>query len=184
VYFSMRKPTAELRQGARPPAVRMATFAYGMHSFGSFCARGGVGYRVCGRCAARPRRRRGRPRWPRSGGASAGLPPYLCKLHAPPVPRAHGCQQRWNGQRDGASGAVGVQRPRKPRISATCKTPRPLSPTAARTAEACRAVIAGSNRYSPASAACGIQSWLLMSPYSFCRLKVKQAFHRGSFRRS
>ena len=42
VYFSMRKPTAELRQGARPPAVRMATFAYGMHSLGSFRARGGV----------------------------------------------------------------------------------------------------------------------------------------------
>ena len=28
VYFSMRNPTAEDRQGARPPAVRMATFAY------------------------------------------------------------------------------------------------------------------------------------------------------------
>ena len=28
VYFSMRKPTAEDRHGARPPAVRMATFAY------------------------------------------------------------------------------------------------------------------------------------------------------------
>ena len=38
VYFSMRNPTAELRQGARPPAVRMATFAYGMHSLGSFRA--------------------------------------------------------------------------------------------------------------------------------------------------
>ena len=37
VYFSMRKPTAEDRHGARPPAVRMATFAYI-----------GVGWRVCG----------------------------------------------------------------------------------------------------------------------------------------
>mgnify|MGYP004384494129 CR=1 FL=1 len=60
VYFSIRKPTEDERQGARPPAVRIATFAYGMHSLGSFRARGGVGYRVCGRCAARPRRRRGR----------------------------------------------------------------------------------------------------------------------------
>ena len=39
VYFSMRKPTAELRQGARPPAVRMATFAYGSRGL----ARMGVG---------------------------------------------------------------------------------------------------------------------------------------------
>ena len=39
-----------------------------------------------------------------------------------------------------------------------------LSPTAiARTAEACRAAIAGSDGYSPASAVCGIQSWLRLT---------------------
>ena len=54
VYFSMRKPTAELRQGARPPAVRMATFAY---MGDGFRAPGGVGW---GRGALGSRRRRGR----------------------------------------------------------------------------------------------------------------------------
>ena len=29
VYFSMRKPTEDERHGARPPAVKIATFAYG-----------------------------------------------------------------------------------------------------------------------------------------------------------
>ena len=56
MYFSMRNPTAEDRHGARPPAVRMATFAYGMHSLGSFRARGGVVYTcvwyACGAAAA------------------------------------------------------------------------------------------------------------------------------------
>ena len=47
VYFSMRKPTEDERHGARPPAVRIATFAYGIHSLGSFRARGGVEYIVC-----------------------------------------------------------------------------------------------------------------------------------------
>ena len=28
VYFSIRKPTEEERHGARPPAVKIATFAY------------------------------------------------------------------------------------------------------------------------------------------------------------
>ena len=78
MYFSIRKPTEDERQGARPPAVRIATFAYGLHSLGLFRAarfaregarsivlarfarEGGVEYRVCGRCAARPRPRRER----------------------------------------------------------------------------------------------------------------------------
>jgi len=47
VYFSIRKPTDDERHGARPPAVRMATFAYGMHGLGSCRARGGVEYIVC-----------------------------------------------------------------------------------------------------------------------------------------
>ena len=39
VYFSIRKPTEDERHGARPPAVKMATFAYG--SRGLFvCGRG------------------------------------------------------------------------------------------------------------------------------------------------
>ena len=29
VYFSIRKPTEDERHGARPPAVKIATFAYG-----------------------------------------------------------------------------------------------------------------------------------------------------------
>ena len=36
VYFSIRKPTEDERHGARPPAVRIATFAYGIHSSGLF----------------------------------------------------------------------------------------------------------------------------------------------------
>ena len=106
----------------------------------------------------------GGPRWRRSGGASAGLPPYLCKLHAPPVPRAHGCQQGWNVQRGRANGTVDARRPRLGMISLSLERSCLLSPTAAReAAETCQAVIAGSNRYSPASAACGIQSWLRLS---------------------
>ena len=65
VYFSIRKPTEEERHGARPPAVKIATFAYGWRGL----ARVGAG--------------RGGDR--RSGRASAGLPPYVCKLQAPPV---------------------------------------------------------------------------------------------------
>ena len=48
MYFSIRKPTEDERHGARPPAVKMATFAYGgMHGLGSFRARGGGEYIVC-----------------------------------------------------------------------------------------------------------------------------------------
>jgi len=39
VYFSIRNPTEDERHGARPPAVRMATFAYGSRGL----ARGGAG---------------------------------------------------------------------------------------------------------------------------------------------
>ena len=122
VYFSMRKPTAEDRHGARPPAVRMATFAYGSRGL----ARRGVG-RGGDRFNSV-----GGPRWRRSGGASAGLPPYLCKLHAPPVARAHGCQQRWNVRRGRASGTVDAQRPRLGMISLSLKRSCPLSPMASR----------------------------------------------------
>ena len=150
MYFSIRKPTEDERQGARPPAVRIATFAYGMHSLGSFraarFAREGARSIVLARfaregawsivCVVGVRRGRGGgvggPRWPRSGGASAGLPPRTQRLQAPPVPRAHGCQQRWNVQRGRASGSIDARRLRKPRISATCETQGPLSPTAAR----------------------------------------------------
>ena len=60
--------------------------------------------------------------------------------------------------------AVDAPRPRLGMISLSLKRPCLLSPTAAReAAETCQAVIAGSNRYSPASAACGIQSWLRLS---------------------
>ena len=104
VYFSMRKPTAEDRHGARPPAVRMATFAYGMHSLGSFRARGGVEYRVCGRCAARPRRRRGRAAmaqiwgricWPSAvnGMAACAVRPTRSRLPAA-LERATGPRER------------------------------------------------------------------------------------------
>ena len=86
VYFSIRKPTEDERHGARPPAVKIATFAYGMHSLGSFRARGGVEYIVC---VVRVRRGRGGGVGGlsecRSSRASAGLPPYVCKLQAPPV---------------------------------------------------------------------------------------------------
>ena len=82
MYFSIRKPTEDERHGARPPAVKIATFAYGMHSLGSFRARGGVEYRVCGRCAARPRRRRGRAAmaqiWARICRPSAGRALKAC----------------------------------------------------------------------------------------------------------
>ena len=106
----------------------------------------------------------GVPRWRRSRGASAGLPPRARQWHAPSIPRAHGCQQRWNMQRGRASGTVDAQRPRSGTISLSLKRSCLLSPTAAReAAETCQAVIAGSNRYSPASAACGIQSWLRLS---------------------
>jgi hypothetical protein len=87
-------------------------------------------------CVVRVRRGRGGgvggPRWRRSRGASAGLPPRARRLQAPPVARAHGCQQRWNVQRGRASGPIGARRPRKPRISMACETQGPLSPTAAR----------------------------------------------------
>ena len=56
VYFSIRKPTEDERHGARPPAVKIATFAYGMHSLGSFRARGSVAYIVCVRGVRRGRR--------------------------------------------------------------------------------------------------------------------------------
>ena len=130
VYFSIRKPTEDERQGARPPAVRIATFAYGMHTLGSFraarFAREGARSIVLARfaregawssvCVVRVRRGRGGgvggPRWRRSGRASAGLPPHTRRRHAPPVPRVHGCQQRWNGQRGRANGASDAQRPR------------------------------------------------------------------------
>ena len=55
----------------------------------------------------------------------------------------------------GGCGNGGIPRP-----------PRTVSIVAnrsARTAETCRAAVAGSNRYSPASAACGIHTWLRMS---------------------
>ena len=39
VYFSIRKPTEDERQGARPPAVNIATFAYDLMGL----ARRGVG---------------------------------------------------------------------------------------------------------------------------------------------
>ena len=39
VYFSIRKPTEDERHGARPPAVKIATFAYGWRGL----ARRGVG---------------------------------------------------------------------------------------------------------------------------------------------
>ena len=57
VYFSMRKPTAEDRHGARPPAVRMATFAY---IGDGFRARGGRIVAGAGRVFWGSRRRRGR----------------------------------------------------------------------------------------------------------------------------
>ena len=60
-------------------------------------------------------------RWRRSGRASAGLPPYVCKLQAPSVARARGCQQRWHGQRGRASGAIGARRLRKWRIFHACR---------------------------------------------------------------
>ena len=85
VYFSMRKPPRRIGR-ARPPAVGMATFAYGMHG-GSFCARGrGLS------CVVRVRRGRGGgvggPRWRRSG--------RICRPSAgcgAVRRRAHGCQQ-------------------------------------------------------------------------------------------
>ena len=57
MYFSIRKPTEDERHGARPPAVKIATFAYDLIWFGLVSR---ARDRVCGRCAARPRRRRGR----------------------------------------------------------------------------------------------------------------------------
>ena len=39
VYFSIRKPTEDERHGARPPAVKIATFAYDLMGL----ARVGVG---------------------------------------------------------------------------------------------------------------------------------------------
>ena len=39
MYFSIRKPTEDERHGARPPAVNIATFAYGIRGL----ARVGVG---------------------------------------------------------------------------------------------------------------------------------------------
>ena len=93
VYFSIRKPTEDERHGARPPAVRIATFAYGIHSSGLFrmarFAREGARSIFLARfaregawsvvCVVRVRRGRGGgvggPRMRRSGRASAGLPP-------------------------------------------------------------------------------------------------------------
>ena len=52
VYFSIRKPTEDERHGARPPAVRMATFACG--GVRGSCARAGAvwGARGAGSAAA------------------------------------------------------------------------------------------------------------------------------------
>ena len=87
---------------------------------------------MCGGCAARRGGGAGGPRWPRSGGASAGLPPRARRRHAPSVPRVPGCQQRWNMQRGRASGTVNAQRLRKWMISATSACRAYLSPTATR----------------------------------------------------
>ena len=106
VYFSMRKPTEELRHGARPPAVRIATFAYDLMGL----ARVGVG-----RGGERGGGAGGLSEC-RSEGASAGLPPHVCRLQAPFVRRVRGGQQRWTVQRGRASGAFGARRPRKWRI--------------------------------------------------------------------
>ena len=65
VYFSIRKPTLDERQGARPPAVRMATFAY---IGDGFRARGGVGW--------------GRVLWGRGGGVMPQIWPRICRPSA------------------------------------------------------------------------------------------------------
>ena len=65
MYFSIRKPTLDERQGARPPAVRMATFAY---IGDGFRARGGVGW--------------GRVLWGRGGGVMPQIWPRICRPSA------------------------------------------------------------------------------------------------------
>ena len=65
VYFSIRKPTEDERHGARPPAVRIATFAY---IGDGFRARGGVGW--------------GRVLWGRGGGVMPQIWPRICRPSA------------------------------------------------------------------------------------------------------
>ena len=107
VYFSIRKPTEDERQGARPPAVRMATFAYDLMGLR---ARGGWG---------------GGDRGSRRGGAMAQiwrrLPAFrrMCvSCMRRPSHAFSGGQQRWNGQRAARAVPATRRRPRKPRISA------------------------------------------------------------------
>ena len=73
MYFSIRKPTEDERHGARPPAVKMATFAYDLmglarRGLGRGGDRGGgvIRVRICqpsavnGRAAGAARRTRSR----------------------------------------------------------------------------------------------------------------------------
>ena len=144
VYFSIRKPTEDERHGARPPAVRMATFAYGSRGL----ARRGVG-RCWDRAMAQIWARVCRP------SAVNGMAACAVRLTRSRLPaaleRAMGPRERC--QRRAA--AADMEEFRDLRLSSLFVANR-----SARTAETCRAVIAGSNRYLPASAACGIQSWL------------------------
>ena len=158
VYFSIRKPTEEERHGARPPAVRMATFACG--GVRGSCARAGAvwgcvggGERGGGGCGPRGAGPPGRSRRFLSF-AEREAPRPFCSFRAP---RAAATGRRnQNVQRDGRPAlpsSVGAPQRRIPQILQTSDAAR----IGNRKQRACqrRLVRIGS----PVSAACDIHTW-------------------------
>ena len=158
VYFSIRKPTEDERHGARPPAVKIATFACG--GVRGSCARAGAvwgcaggGERGGGVCGPRGAGSPGRSR--RLSGTEHEAPRPFCSFRAPRA--AAPGRRNQNVQRDGRQAlpsSVGAPQRRIPQILQVSDTAR-IGNRKQRACQ-CRLVRVGS----PVSAACDIQSWL------------------------
>ncbi len=159
VYFSIRKPTEDERHGARPPAVRMATFACG--GVRSSCARAGAVWGCAG-----GGERGGGVCGPRGAGSPGRSHRFLCRRGTrstasfllvssakgrsarPPQPKRAARRQT------SASKSGGAPQRWIPRIRQVSDTAR----IGNRKQRACqrRLVRVGS----PVSAACDIHTWL------------------------
>ena len=142
--------------------------------------------RVCGRCAARPRRRRGRAAmaqiWGRICWPSAARALKACAAR-PTRSRLPAALEHATGPRERSLWCAAAAEMED--FHGLFLPSRVVANRIARTAEACGAAVAGSNRYSPASAACGTQSWLRLRRVSLGSLEVNLAWQaRGFFRRS
>ena len=158
VYFSIRKPTEEERHGARPPAVRMATFACG--GVRGSCARagpvwGGVrgGERGGGGCGPQGAGPPGRSRrFCRSRNAKHRVLLLVSSAKGrgarPPQPKRAARRQT------SASKSGGAPQRRIPQILQVSDTAR-IGNRKQRACQ-CRLVRVGS----PVSAACDIHTWL------------------------